>query len=280
MKRGQALEGCGIGYDPKGVIEVRDVRSDARQPAAPLWTGLRGIPFENAPASRMNCSGVLWLWGRRLGPQRLLSRRVQCSVVARFEDPESAYLWRRSVGVEAVSDYRIKNLTCTWHGGRTVHSVPHVSRAVLSAIGRRNVPVPARRRARQPLVARTGMSYGPRDREVGARVRYDAMGRPVQFRSGIRALDCDLRRSTLALFVHSVRVRFTILCINETPYTQRSCVAVGCSTSGSPCAMMSETLHASTDAGFTVATYEQRCFSDLCRLVISVDSATVWIKSG
>ena len=96
----------------------------------------------------------------------------------------------------------------------------------------------------------------------------------------IRVLDCDLRRSTLALFVHSVRVRFTILCMNETPYTQRSCVAVGCSTSGSPCAMMSETLHASTDAGFTVATYEQRCFSDLCRLVISVDSATVWIKSG
>jgi hypothetical protein len=36
--------------------------------------------------------------------------------------------------------------------------------------------------------------------------------------------------------------------------------------------MVSETLHASTDAGFTDAIYEQRSFSDLRRLVISVDS--------
>ena len=80
---GQALESCGIGYDPKGVIEVHDVRSDARQPAAPLRTGLRGIPFENAPASRMTCSGVLWLWGRRRGPQRLLSRLSPSAVFSR-----------------------------------------------------------------------------------------------------------------------------------------------------------------------------------------------------
>ena len=203
------MEGCGIGYDPKGVIEVRDVRSDARQPAAPLWTGPRGIPFENAPASRMTCSGVLWLCGRRLGPQRLLSR-VQCSVVARFEDPESAYLWRRSVGVEAVSDYRIKMLTCTWHGGRTVHSTSRQPRGPLSAIRYRTKKrwFRCRRERAQPLRLRTVRACRTdRGRSEPAYVttRWD-----VPSSSGLNPRS-GLRRSTLALFVHSVRVEDLLL---------------------------------------------------------------------
>ena len=51
------------------------------------------------------------------------------------------------------------------------------------------------------------MSYGPR--EVGARVRYDAMGR-VPSSSGLNPRS-GLRRSTLALFVHSVRVEDLLL---------------------------------------------------------------------
>jgi len=46
--------------------------------------------------------------------------------------------------------------------------------------------------------AAIGMSYGPR--EVGARVRYDAMGRPVQFRSDSAFWTASIYTRTLRSF--------------------------------------------------------------------------------
>lgn len=86
-----------------------------------------------------------------------------------------------------------------WRPYRAQYLTSHsraVLDAVLSAIGRRNVPVPA---ASELTRNRSyGMSYGPR--EVGARVGYDAMGRPVQFRSDSAFWTASIYTRTLRSF--------------------------------------------------------------------------------
>jgi len=159
------------------------------------------------------------------------SPESRCSVVARFEDPESAYLLRRSVGVEAVLD-RNKTLTCTWHGGRTVQSTSRVSRAGLpdrirldrrkDRIGRFVGRVPAVLDARREALSRS----------VGeARGRYLVTTRDGTVPSGSGLTPrSGLRRSTLALFVQGsfgttyIRFRFT----KKTPHS--AVLGVGCST--------------------------------------------------
>ena len=74
---------------------------------AHIWSGLRGIPFENTPASGMSCCEVLWLWGRRRGPRRLLSR-VQCSVFRRCGRCAGSMIPRAHICSGAL-------LACWWH---------------------------------------------------------------------------------------------------------------------------------------------------------------------